>query len=241
MDDIYYLVHTTNKYKNDWTEMRPSKLEEDQYPGVYLTLITKHNIRDEMLYGGKQILIFSKRLLEQRNYHINVKDDNGRISEHNTYFPWNLDEAVRKIKDNAAAAKETNFSKDLMNEVVFHDPIPMDYLCLVMHKLSPYVLSNDILPPVVVENDIEPDMTKLPFYCYALGHEGEESSREFYVKIANMCNIDNRLSTDEIILKIKEQMPNLYTHRIKQNLNALKKAGGKYARKTRKTRRAFSR
>jgi hypothetical protein len=101
-EDIYYLVHITKNYTKDWTELRTSKVEdyEDQFPGVYLTLITKENIHNVDLYPGKQILIFSNKILEQLNWHINLRDYNGYISEHNTYFPWNLNDAVIKINKN---------------------------------------------------------------------------------------------------------------------------------------------
>jgi hypothetical protein len=48
MDDILYLIHSSdNPFNiNDITELIPSKLEnaEQQFPGVYFSLITKNNI-----------------------------------------------------------------------------------------------------------------------------------------------------------------------------------------------------
>jgi len=216
MDTIYYLVHITDKYNPEWKELKTSKIEdfEDQFPGVYLSLITKDNITTNKLYFGKYILIFSKKLLEQKNYHINLRDYNGFISENNTYFPWNLDKAVQKLNET--------------NEVIFHDPIPMNYLCAVINLLSPLISINTILPHIQIENEIEPDMTKEPFYCFPLekNYTGidplPESSRDFFVNMAKNCNVNINLPTNEIINKIKEKIPYLYKNRNKQQINILK-------------------
>lgn len=236
MKEIYYLVHTTNNYSKDWTELKTSKIEnyEDQFPGVYLTLVTKDNIRKVSLFpGNKKILIFSNRLLEQQNYHINIRDYNGYISETNTYFPWNLNKAVDKINEN-----ENGYY--IGHEVVFHDPIPMDYLCIVIDSLSTTVSLNMLLPNVPIQNKILPDMTKEPFYCYPLekNYTGidpfPESSREFFVKMAKTCNVDIRLPTDEIINKIKKKIPYLYANRNKQQIKMLNPNRSKSRSGTRK-------
>jgi hypothetical protein len=244
MENILYLLHTTNKYTEDWTELRQSKIEdyEDQFPGVYLTIITKENIHSVNLYPGldnKQLLIFSKKLLEQHNYHINVRDYNGYISENNTYFPWNLNDAIRKINKSK--------HKHIGHEIVFHDPIPIQYMCLMIHNLST-VPNNLLLPMVPIENEFEPDTTKEPFYCYPLekNYTGvdpfPESSRDFFVKMAMTCNVNPKLPTDEIIQEIKKNIPFLYSHRDQQKINVLKDepcrsskctiSGGKSKRKT---------
>ncbi len=224
MDDIYYLVHITKNDNDtkDWTELRTSKVEdyEDQFPGVYLTLITKKNIHNVNLYPGKQILIFSKKLLEQLNWHINLRDYNGYISEHNTYFPWNLTYAISKIN-------KTENKDNIGHEVVFHDPIPMKYLCLVINNLSK-ISNNMILPNIPIENKVEPDMTKKPFYCYPLekNYTGidpfPESSRDFFVKMAKVGNININLPNNDIIKQIKEKIPYLYANREEQQIEILK-------------------
>ena len=130
MEDIYYLIHTTNNYK-DWSELQTSSIDNwhDQFPGVYLTLITKYNIDSERLFPGKYILIFSYELLKQKNYHINIRDYNGNITETNTYYPWNLNRAVQEIKNIQNDEKKKYDTIWQSNEVVFHDPISMKYLC----------------------------------------------------------------------------------------------------------------
>lgn len=68
----------------------------------------------------------------------------------------------------------------------------------------------------------------LPFYCYAKENEytginpKKLSSNSFYKKMAIMCNIDTKLSRDEIIEKINEKIDELNNNREKQKLKAFK-------------------
>ena len=110
MDKILYLVHSiSTDYDKTWTELKTSSVDDinHQFPGVFFTFITKETLQRESLYYNKTILIFSKKLLEQENYHINLSDYNGFINEKNTYFPWQLDKAVKKYK---SIFKKTNNS-----------------------------------------------------------------------------------------------------------------------------------
>jgi hypothetical protein len=56
-------------------------------------------------------------------------------------------------------------------------------------------------------------MKKEPFFCYPLerNYTGinplPESSREFFVRMAKMCEVNYSLSTDEIISVIKKRLP----------------------------------
>jgi len=230
MDDILYLVHCTPKSDYEtWDALKTSKYDEYEFPGVYFSLITKYNLHRELLYSSKYILIFSKKLLEQQNYHINIYDYNGHINEKNTFYPWNLNKAVKKIK---------SLKNGFMNEVMFHDPVPMKYLCasLISYNISykalpdikPYSLQGTILlPSFPIFNDIEPDMTKKPFYCYPyeMNYTGEVnqyplSSRKFYVKMGKMCNVNTkRKSREKIIEEIRLKIPELFKDRNLLNLN----------------------
>jgi hypothetical protein len=70
MNNVYYLIHRTNYYNDSWTELKPSKIEnyEHQFPGVYLSIITKNTI-ETIKYNCKYILIFSIKLLKQKNFY----------------------------------------------------------------------------------------------------------------------------------------------------------------------------
>ena len=218
MDEVLYLIHSTdNSFDiNDIIELIPSKLEnaEEQFPGVFFSLITKNNIHNEPLYSNDNILIFSKKLLEQKNYHINIRDYNGWINETNTFFSWQLDKAVNIIN---------NIDNDIGNEVVFHDPISIKYLVSYIKSGSNKDLPNEI-------NSInipEPDMTKIPFYCipYENNYTGIEklkiSSKEFYIKMAKMCLIENtqEKTIEEIIELIKININKFYNNRELLDIN----------------------
>ena len=86
MDKVLYLLHTTSHFDNKLDELKPSSTDDmnDQFPGVYFSIITKNNLEDQVLLSNKNLLIFSKRLLEQENYHINIRDYNGFINEKNS-------------------------------------------------------------------------------------------------------------------------------------------------------------
>ena len=258
-DDIYYLLHKTNNYNEDWKELKTSDIDnsDDQFPGVYLTLITKDNINSERLYPGKYGLIFSRKLLNQKNYHININDNNGMITETETYYPWNIDKALDKIKNST--------EKTTMNEVVFHDPISMKYFCDVIKFKSAeelanlsdedfdYYRPNSLLPEIIMENDFEPDMTKEPFYCYPQdNYTGDDktssSSKDFLETMAKVCNIDTNtyktLNEKELFGEIKKKIPHLYSKRNEQNIQALKDftnkdkiIGGRKTKKVKKRKR----
>jgi hypothetical protein len=225
MDDVYYLVHSTDRKPDKWKQINTGHIDdfEHQFPGAFFTLVTKKNIDKIHLYpDSPTTLIFSKKLLEQNNYHINVRDYNGFITEENTYFPFNLDEAVKKIDENDG-------NMGIENEVVFHDPVSMKYLCSSIENKTPEEIPTNVyLPHIPIENKVEPDLTKEPFFCFPLekNYTGrdplDESSREFFQKMANLCGVKSELSNDKIIEEAKKKIPELYKHRNEQNTNALK-------------------
>lgn len=242
MEDIYYLAHMTNKDPEKIKSLRknPSCKEsiDDQFPGVFFTLVTKYNIETENYYGGKYTLIFSKDLLKQNNYHINIKDNNGNITEHNTYYPWNIDEAVKQIK---ILSKSKNMS-DRINEVVFHDAIDMKYCCKVIEKPTfktdeeamNFIVKGGIrqlLPRKSMKTNELPDMSKLPFYCFIFKKENSnetttkipKSSLAWFKMLAKVANIDKSCkSKQECIEAIQEKSPYLCKNRHLQNIEILK-------------------
>ena len=227
MEDILYLVHSTYKYNDTWDELKKSSFDIYQFPGVYFTLITKDNTHNEVMYSTTN-LIFSKKLLLQNNYHINYSDNNGHINEYNTYYPWNIEKVVKRI---AANMNNPNDKRKHMNEVVFHDNVPMSYLCAVVQNISrtsyydsgnnnyQHLFSKFLLPKYSIFNDIEPDMTKIPFYCYPYeeNYTGpypyEASSKKFYEKMALMCKVNKNQSRKKIKEAIRKKIDLLYNNR----------------------------
>jgi len=237
-EDIYYLVHTTKSICiNDdgsfsWKNLKPSIIDKDdhQFPGVYLTLITKDNMLTEEIFPGRYSLLFSKNLLKQFNYHINITDNNGFITETNTYFPYNIKKAVEKIKENSKREpNDIGFNYHLMNEVIFHDPIPLEYCCMVIDKTDYKSIwprktgRNQFLPDHPIYNSVSPNTDLLPFYCYAPPDDLNRlpSSHSFFQKMAKLCNIDSSLPKDDIIIKIRENMDFLQVNRCKQNIDLM--------------------
>jgi hypothetical protein len=229
MDDILYLLHCTPKETYEkWDVLEPSEMDVNQYPGVYFSLITKNNLLNETLYYSKYMLIFSKKLLKQQNYHVNIQDYNGHINEENTYYPWNLDKAIEAIKSDKYKR---------INEVVFHDSIPMKYLCaaIIPYKNSYTILSNNetltsnyLLPNFPIFNDEDPDMTKMPFYCYPyeMNYSGADpfkiSSDKFYIKMGKMCNVNTNQKKEKIIEEIRKKIPLFVNNRKLLNLDEFK-------------------
>lgn len=225
MDDIYYLVHTTdNPNFMSWDYLKVSKFNtDDQFPGVYFSIITKDNIDKELIYPSKYVLLFSKKLLQQNNYHINYDDHNGIIDENNTYYPWNLDSFIKKIQKNKNSNKRTS------NEVIFHDNISMKYLCGTIQRQAGIKI-NTLLPREPIENDELPDLSKKPFYCYPFESiytiEGNfpPSSEKWYRMMAQVCGVDVNENDNNMTIekKITDNANNLYINRDKQDIELLK-------------------
>lgn len=210
--NILYLVHATSQDPKQlkYLETRPYCDEINtalQFPGVYFSLITKKNINTELIYPGKYVLIFSVDLLKQSNWHINIKDHNGNITEKNTYYPWNYQKVVNKLSD--------------MNEVVFHDPIDMKYLCKTLirpsidneKKYLAYSLKggiNAMLPKRQMSSSTPPDLTKKPFYVFTERHytgttEVPKSSLSWYKMMAKVANIFPIPDTKQKIIELLEK------------------------------------
>ena len=251
MEEIYYLIHTTNNPDCiNWTELRTAKFNiDDQFPGVYLSIITKDNINKEFIFPGKYIIILSKKLLLQKNYHINLTDYNGIVSEKNTYFPWNLDKFMNKNRHLLLSETKPQ------NEVVFHDNIDMKYCCGIISilKKNRNIKINNFLPNISIENEESPDMSKQPFFCYPFediytgSNPLPRSSNKWYEMMAKVCkiNIDEANNTPEDInKKIKDKANELYNNRDEQNINLLKEytlsiSGGKNTKTKRKNKKSI--
>jgi hypothetical protein len=160
---MLYLLHATDKDYTQITELQPSGTSDSelkyQYPGVYFSLITSENIETEVLFHKKYFLLFSIELLKQKNFHINIRDMNGIINEYNTFFYWQVKEALDGISLDAKVNNRT------MNEVVFHNSINMQHLCKVVENTFDGSLK-DKLPRIELRNNTRIDTDVLPCYCY---------------------------------------------------------------------------
>jgi hypothetical protein len=192
-DEILYLVHTTSKTYKDkngkiiWTKIKADG--NDQHKGAYFSLITKYNRLTEKLFPATECLLFSRNLMKQLNYHINICDNNGFITEGNTFFPWNIEDALEKIRENSnLPIDEEKVNYHRMNEVIIHDDVSMDYLC---QDMETQFYSNDFLPDNSIENDVKPNMSLFPSYCFDQPEEINRykgSSIKFFKEIVEVCN-----------------------------------------------------
>jgi hypothetical protein len=198
-----------------------------QFPGVYCSLITKANRLTQRIYPGKYVLVFSPKVLLQSNWHVNAKDHNGNITEHNTYFPWNYDTAIDKLSDT--------------NEVVFHDPIDMKYLCKVLIRPSVnddeqafmrFITKGGIcsmLPQIRLETWASPDMAKKPFFVFNTEHHYTGTTEipkssfawlHMMAKVARISPIPIRKSV--LVSTLQKQSVKLYVNREHQHLAPLR-------------------
>jgi len=226
MDNILYLVHFTSKYKKDWTELKvPEPYDpEDQFPGVYMSLVSKENLKTERFFPGKYALIFSKVLLNQENWHFNKKDYNGIIHERNTLFSWELDNIYEHLK------KET---QGTTNEIVFHNNVSMEYCCEIFEKEQDEdgLYKKLILP---YEDNCTKRVNKspepfTPFMCFPFHrtYTGIDplrpNSLTFLKIIAQMCSINCSNKTyDEIYDMLLVHSKQIHKTREIQDIQILK-------------------
>lgn len=223
-----YVVHCLDKYTwkkvESSKELKPHGAWNHQFPGVYMSLVTKHNIDTEPFYYGDVMLVFSRRLLEQNNYHVNYIDHNGIITS-KSLFSWNL---------NKFKTYEKNFDNKIGNEVVFHDPISLKYLCEVIINTSDCKWK-DILPRIPMSNEAKPNMKLLPYLSYVDDRIYTGIKLPFYdgsftddwirvmSKVAGVYS--KQASIEELLERIKERHLEMYKDedRRKQNIQELLK------------------
>jgi len=219
LEDVLYLVHITKTNPIEWTEKKLKSAifdTRDQFPGVFLSIVTKQNVDNVHLYpGGNYKLYFSKNLLKQNNFHINMGDFQGYIGQNMTYYPWQLSTALESI--NKISEQKTQKDKDFSEtfkifgnnavELVFHDDVLFDYL-LKVEFIDRFDENSDekliIGDPVTIYTnplaiDFKPDLTKLPFFVYpfernygsAAQYEGKipKSDLSFFRAMARLANL----------------------------------------------------
>jgi len=217
INNLLYLVHTSSKRPEEIKdgELKVSDLDKYQFSGVYFSLITKNNYNKELLYPSEYCYLFPIDLLKFNNYHLNIKDFNGGLSEFNTYYPFNLKEGLEVLSKN----------KDYMNEIVFHNNIPMKYC-------SDFYLYSDNLPKKQLRNtNIDSnDFNYLPFYAFSNEdiYTGipleKKSTKEWFRKLALLANIDSYLPIEEIIIQLRMKMDFLNKYRYLQHLELFKES-----------------
>ena len=112
-------VSTSKRYFSD--------ISPSEFPGLFTSLLLKHNVG---YYYNNDIdiyLIFSKVLLKQKNYHIRTSDNMGLLDK-DAYSREYIDKAIEAIK--ILKSKYNKFYDNHIsdNELVFHNPISLKAL-----------------------------------------------------------------------------------------------------------------
>lgn len=122
-DSALYLVHYTLSNPETWTERQ---LKRGTTGGVFLTLVTKQNVDKLRTFAGHYRIFLPVNFLTLPNYYINLADQFGTMDQVTTYFPWQLQEAVAKIDEQATMFKKvTSMYLETFNEVVFPDSLQL--------------------------------------------------------------------------------------------------------------------
>ena len=248
MTDIKYLQHSTtlsnaikilktgflytniervkhNSNSNGVLSTKSSSYKEtdfvNEFPGVYTSPITESNIGKHPKYYGPIIFCFSNKLLQQKNYHINITDNNGRITENITYFPHNID-TLPNLTDAEKYYKQ-HYDAYPSAEVIFHDKININLICeiwcldletynIIIKNISKefknYIKIKISKKNTNIKCNIDEkylDLQSLPFYisidCNRTGFNKllypcktkENSSTTHYKKILRIANIDETI------------------------------------------------
>lgn len=175
-----YLLHSTTK--DAWEKIKqsgyinPSSFSYyDQFPGVFVTLVTESTLEDEfdnLFYqednqSNSVFLVLGVQLLNQQNYHFNLNDNNGDITD-DTYYPWNMKNAYEDLPKAIDFFKNTPGERYFGNELVFHDPIPVSFVAHVMEGDKPTYLFEQVYAKDSQGNVLEPNLSLLPYYASAI-------------------------------------------------------------------------
>lgn len=201
-------------YENKWSENKYG----EEFPGIFMNYITENDVHDSIRYWGDIMLVFSKKLLNQNNYHINIIDNNGYISENLTFFKFNIDKMPNQ-KD-VVDFYEKIYMDYPGNEIVFHDKIHISSLCEIWvdkkenyHKLIKQIpkkyinlvkIKRKYPKSVKCPNKIKIDTESLPFLlsldfmkssyfkAYYPYKNKTTSSKTFYKKMCHLANITDK-------------------------------------------------
>ena len=113
-------------------------LDSNQFVGVYMEPFRVNEPTRMSFYTPTDVaLIFSVALLDRDDYHMNLEDQNGYLT-HISYAPENLKEVLTQNWNNP--------------EIVFHNPVSLDYLQGIFVQPDQYVLFKNRLQEVLSPN-----------------------------------------------------------------------------------------
>ena len=203
----------------------------DEFPGIFLSFISQTEFGKKVRYWNKIMLVFSNKLLKQKNYHANIIDNNGLISEDITYFPHNIKD-LPKLND-VEEYYNKHYNSYPGTEIVFHDKININLVCEIWcNSKDTYeeVINNvprNIKHLIKIKNKYTNivcnvdekylDLSSMPYFLNLDYHSSgfhkliypyktkTKSSMKHYKKMLKLANLDdsliNKLNTPELIDK----------------------------------------
>lgn len=121
----------------------------DQFPGVYMGLITENDLDKKIKYFSPISLLFCKTLLKRDDFIYNKYDSNGFS---------NKDFTITSLEELNNYIEEGNF--DNTNEIVFINPVSLKYLkeiwvkdSKLKMKLDKLLLKNKLAIPVYTNDE----------------------------------------------------------------------------------------
>jgi len=159
-------------YYGEKPTIEVSGYKQKQYPGIYTKPISQiemimRNYGKYPITPGYVTLILSLSLLEQRNWHLNCKDNYGSINEW-TFTPETLPKYLSTLKPlwGINQSKDGNLWDP---EVIFHDAISLD--------LVEAILVNTDEQKIAIEEEIK---GRIPVFVGSHDLYKEFASRKFY-------------------------------------------------------------
>lgn len=192
---------------------------QHSFPGAYFVLVNNRmlysnfwlsNMSPHLKSIGSNgvILLFSLNLLRQKNWHLNVHTNAGYVYNQ-TYFAHEFHKKktmefskLNKVLDDPLAQFKGN-----RNEVVFHDPVSLDFLCGVYATPMAFY-QNAPNKPCVKGN---PNLRVNPFYAYPVGQKtyvnpNPDFHIDFYRDLCTISSSKRKCSKAKNVKEINEIM-----------------------------------
>ena len=222
-------VGLAGAYMEEWM-METSAYNQKQFPGIYTSPVSQVDLLSKemefsTLPSNWVQLVLPLSLLEQRNWHLNAKDEYGNINNM-TFSPATLPTFLPKLNQ-LYGIHESKKGEVWTPEVVFHDPISLDFAQAIIVKthemkerIERLLQGRPQIPVLISSKDLYKRMAGMQFfkgedrldpsppqYCYT-GVEGE--------------SIEERVSADDVVTFQTENpytMVNFYSRTTRPQLD----------------------
>jgi len=159
-------------YVGEEPSMEESAYNLVQFPGIYTAPVSQFDLMNEdfdlsFKRPGFVTLILSLSLLEQRNWHLNAKDDYGAFVNF-TFSPYTLPSYLPDMKQ-LWGIHESEIGDYWDPEVVFHDAISLDFVeaILVQNENMKRIIERIVqgrIPVLVESRDLRRQLASMKFF-----------------------------------------------------------------------------